>query len=347
MDSYIKEYYQNKASLIHQSLTELFPKICTEKWLRDITGRFELSWDTDTLQLAFLDPIHQYVQNKLVYNYSLGSILFMEASSIDPEKYLSLITISEVFDSCLKLFRDIAIYNPEKETLTEGLNIDKAILANVGVALLTLPYYPILYNFPRLSEEERLKFFQHSSQYISRVQYANGTNLFRKAKMLHYKDEREYLQNAYYLNGPKLQFNLDVCFFLTYQNHTSEIKAGFDQLVRIFSQSYQLKSDYHDFKIWLKEHVNDRAEFIEATSFIPFYLSAHAGIDNLFEKTLTRDRIKALYEKSDVDIFVARVLEKNNDLMGQLIERLPFAPDYRMIIMCYLSLLLDSKNQAE
>ena len=75
-------YYKQKEPELKASISQLFPKQCSDQWIREITNRSELSWDIDTLQTSFLDPINHYVQNKPNYFYSLGGILFLESSGI-------------------------------------------------------------------------------------------------------------------------------------------------------------------------------------------------------------------------------------------------------------------------
>lgn len=342
MNSEILAYYKQKEPEIKSSISQLFPKQCSDAWIRKITNRSELSWDVDTLQTSFLDPINHYLQNKPNYFYSLGGILFLEASGIQSDKFHLLITISEVFDSCFTLFQDIAIYNPDKKNPISGLGIDDAIAANVGVALLTLPYYPVIFGLPEISGEIRLWLFQHATQYVERILYANGSILYRNKSKIHFTSEGEYAQNACYLAGAKIQFNLDLWLLMTSHYKSRELCNLCNELVRHAALSYKIQSDLHSVRSWLTNTQNPETGFEEASNFVLLYLSKTLNIENLYKEPLTHKRLSVMINETNSDHYTSEVLSISKVATDQIIGQLPFQSDYKEKIKNYISLLINS-----
>lgn len=339
----LRHYYESKLPLIKRSLTDLFPKKCTNNWVKALTGREERPWDTDTLQVTFLDPINQSIQQRKTFHYALGSVLLLESSSINPEKYLPLIGISEVFAGCLQLFKDISIHDNPGQLPLQELNIDNSIKANAGVALLTLPYYPILHNYCNLDQEVRLWLFQNTTQSISRVFYANGTSQYRKNKSLNFLSSKEYAQESFYLNGSKLKFTFDLWLSLTRQYRSEEIVKSCEHATRAFTLSYQLAKDLNAFNRWLAKNKQHQTAPLNLTNnFILLHIAEFSGVKDPIK--LSQAELIILYEESGAEQFIRNCIQENGVTIDNHIDELSFSIENTNKIKAYIRFLYEDSN---
>lgn len=342
----MKDYYRAKELFIKRSLHSLFPATCTQDWLQKLTGRSELSWDSETLQVAFLDPINNQSAARSKYYYGLGCVLMLESLDINPDEYLPLIAISEAFESCFRIFDQIPIYSQVNPA--QGLDIDDGIKANVGVALLTMPFYPIIHNQSCFNDEKKLWLFRNVTRSVSRVLYANGTNLYRKKTKTYVKSFEEYAQNSFYLNSPKLQFNADLwlCFSDLYD--VASAVGSWEELIRLFSLSNQLLTDLRHFKTWIKENANDTANGFEGhNNFVLLHLSDALTTQKLFEGPLTSARLRSLFRKAHTETKISDMIAKSITRVGEIVESLPVHSDFKYKMIDYVQLILDDKRKKE
>jgi hypothetical protein len=345
MNSELKEYYESRTPIIEKAIKSLFPDKCTNIWLKDLTGRDERPWDAETLQSTFLDPINQSIQQKKTFYYALGSILLLESSHINPEMYLPLIGINEAFEGCFQLFKDISIHENHNHLTPEELSTDNSIKANVGVALLTLPYYPIVHNYCNLDEDVRLWLFQNTTKSISRVFYANGASQYRKNKRLQFASMKEYQQDSFYLNSPKLKFTFDLWLSLTQQNKSKEIVTNCETITRAFTLSWQLLRDLNSFKLWIeKNKQNQDTVFNSIDNFIVFHIAQSSGGTDILSKKLTLTKLVRLFEESGTEKYIMTCIQENELVLEKTIDQLPFSTDDRIMIKAYIRLMSEDLN---
>lgn len=336
MDSITQAYYRENENIIKQSLTLLFPETCTENWLHQITGRNELTWDTQTLDTFFLQPINAHLKNKSIYPYAAGCLLLLQNSNLSIEKHLPAIAISEGFECCFQLFKSVGT-TQTGQSINTGLEIDAAVNANVAVALIALPLYPVLLNIIPLEINAKLWILKNTTQSISRVFYANGLRQYNKQSKTYFKNEQAYEQYAYYLNSPKLKFNLDYWIALNEYTQNKSIINSCENIIKLFSITNQLISDYQSYTIWSNSVSNYYSISFEPNNFIHTLLAATV---NKYDVESMPKAFIDLFDKKNTATTIRNKINKSKVELNLLIDELPLSQDYNQLFKSYIQDLL-------
>lgn len=337
----IKKYYRSNKSLIERSITSLFPEKCTDSWVKSITARDDRPWDTKTLQTAFLDPIHKSLKKKKSFNSILGSVLLLKSSGINPEKNLQLLAMGESFGVSLQLLKDIAIHESHEQQLHEELKIKDSIDANVGVALLTLSYYPILHNHYFLRDETRLWLYQRTTTSVSRIVFAIGTGYYRKIKKKRMSNI-EYLQHAAYLSGQKLQFSVDLWLALSDHYKSASIVITADELIQNFSLAYQLNRNLHQFNEWVKNNKNHKnAADSNINSPVVLNLCKVLSDEEVLGKRLSTKKLIDMVNQTGIEKQILNQIENNLQDAWAKLKQLPFPASSQEEIKSYIQFILN------
>ncbi|HLT72788.1 MAG TPA: hypothetical protein VKZ75_09060, partial [Cyclobacteriaceae bacterium] len=283
--------------------------------------------------------------HKEMFHYALGSILLLEASKINPEQVLPLLSINEAFEACFKLFADIGIHDHQSHSSISEMNANNSIKANVGVALLTLPYYPILHNYCHLDDDSRLWLLQNATQSTLGVLYANGARLYRRQNKIPFAHFEEYKQSAFLLNAPKLGFMFNLWLALSQTFKSPRLVQLCKEAAMAFSLSCQLSNDLANFKDWIKRHSGKgKVTFWDTNNFIALCIARASQDSNILSKPLSPETILVLLNDSGAENDIANFVCKNQITTNHIVGELPLDPGHRLMLMSYIQWLLEDTD---
>jgi HAD superfamily hydrolase (TIGR01490 family) len=343
MDQLLYNYYLEKKTLIEESVYEIIPPKCTSDSMNYLVGKINLTWDFNTLQKIFFDPIHEYIDKRQEKIFCLGSSLFLEAAGLNIVKYKSLIGIGELLDLSNEMFFDIKEWTSmEKLFPVNKSHLDVSIIGNVAIALITLASHNLLSNKVEFSEEKQFHLLESFVSIGFNSLFGNGLKLYWEQHGDIKISLQEYYKIAYLINMRQLQIPGALWLILQQEEPAKSSVEAFGLFIENISIATQLQKDLLSFDQWLK-HLDQPItnKFNIFINYLSIYTAVYFNNPSIFFENPSSEKINKLLKKADSIKYTQQKLNEFKNKAFNALEQLPIKQKYKKLIKSYTIYLMN------
>ncbi len=336
MDPILREYYDQKKDFINESIRNIIPLSCSDKYLNKIVGHFGPQWNVFTLQKYFFDPVNTYIDELKLYKYGLGVCIFLEGAGITLKSYRSLIGQSEILNISKSMLLHIS--------RSQVPNCDVQTIGNVGVGLLTFPTHAIA-EIPALQEEQKYEILSNSTLTAFKSFFGNGLRTYWREHSIR-PDIQQYLQFAALVNLPVLNYPINLLLVLEPTILQAGIKGKLQRAAKDLSVAIQLKKDLNAFLEWGSGNdIGPNKKFHSVSNYVSLLLhdKKDKGSQKGIPKSLSIEVIRS-----------AGTIELINDQISKYLARVKegvsgITPTghFEHLLHCYIDYIVESQNKGK
>lgn len=343
-DSNLSNYYVEKKTIIEESISSIFPPVCSLKSIRDMVGETDNNWDIETLQRSYFDPVNEYIHKKDQWIISLGPCIFLEAAGLKIDPYIPIISIPELLNISHDIFTDIIDWTSnEQYNRNVKSHLEISVYGNASLSLLTLPVHGILLNDIRLDKDQKLRFYEMYTSIVFDSLFGNGIKFYWEQQEYLSINIEEYLNVAKLTNKGIFQYTIGIFSIIANQKDNQILTNDLNALHQNVGILIQLKKDHNSYTRWLNQLSSIKSNpFVFKTNLLGIHSRLNLGNKTLGSIEGKREDIEKIVKDADSLEFLDNKIMEYQNLVIKDLMRLPFEKEYRNLLLSYINYLIQN-----